>query len=86
VDVASVQITSFTNDPPYSPIAGGPVTLTWATQNAVRVRLTGLGAPSDPLPLNGSVQVRPVTNTSYTLVAYGASGAAVSSVLYIFVR
>jgi hypothetical protein len=86
LEVTSVAIASFTNDPAYSPAAGGPVTLSWTTQNAVSVRITGLGLPQDPLPLSGSVIVRPVTNTSYTLIAYGANGQAVSSVLYIFVR
>jgi hypothetical protein len=86
VDVSSVQITSFSNDPAYSPIAGGPVTLTWTTQNAVSVTMTGLGLPGGALPVNGSVVVKPVTNTSYTLIAYGANGQAVTSVLYIFVR
>ena len=42
--------------------------------------------PGGALPVNGSVVVKPVTNTSYTLIAYGANGQAVSSVLYIFVR
>jgi hypothetical protein len=86
VDVTSVAITAFSNDPPYSPIAGGPVTLTWTTQNAVSVTMTGLGLPAGALPLSGSLVVKPVTNTSYTLIAYGANGQAVSSVLYVFVR
>jgi hypothetical protein len=86
VEVTSVAITSFTNDPPYSPIAGGPVTLKWTTQNAVSVGLTGLGVPSGSLAVNGSVTVNPVTNTTYTLIAYGANGQAVSAVLYVFVR
>jgi hypothetical protein len=86
VDVTTVQIASFSNDPAYSPIAGGPVTLTWSTQNAVSVTMTGLGLPGAGLPVNGSLVVRPVTNTSYTLIAYGENGQAVSSVLYIFVR
>jgi hypothetical protein len=86
VEVISVAITTFTNDPPYSPIAGGPVNLTWTTQNAASVGLTGLGVPPGKLPVNGSVTVNPVTNTTYTLIAYGANGQAVSAVLYVFVR
>lgn len=86
LEVTSAAITSFSNDPAYSPSAGGPVTLQWTTQNAVSVGLTGLGVPSGTLPLNGSVVVHPVTNTTYTLIAYGANGQAVSAVLYIFVR
>jgi hypothetical protein len=87
VDVpVALRIASFRNDPPYSPVAGGPVTLTWATQGAISVRMTGLGLPGDILSVSGSVVVNPVTNTSYTLTAYGANGQSVSSVLYIFVR
>jgi hypothetical protein len=86
VAVTSVAITAFTNDPPYSPIAGGPVNLIWTTQNAVSVGLTGLGVPPGKLPVKGSVTVNPVTNTTYTLIAYGADGQAVSAVLYVFVR
>jgi hypothetical protein len=86
LEVASVAITGFTNDPAYSPSAGGPVTLQWTTQNAVSVGLTGLGVPAGTLLVNGSVVVHPVTNTTYTLIAYGANGQAVSAVLYIFVR
>ena len=67
-------------------IAGGAVTLSWTTQNAVRVTITGLGLPADQPPLSGSLVVKPVTNTSYTLIAYGANGQAVTAVLYIFVR
>jgi hypothetical protein len=86
IEVASVAITAFANDPPYSPIAGGPVNLTWTTQNAVSVGLTGLGVPPGKLPVNGAVTVNPVTDTTYTLIAYGANGQAVSAVLYVFVR
>jgi hypothetical protein len=86
LEVASVAITTFTSDPSYSPAAGGPVTLSWTTQNAMSVGITGSGLPPGPYPVNGSLVVRPVTNTNYTLIAYGANGQAVSSVLYLFVR
>ena len=81
-----MQILSFRNEPSFSPVSGGPVTLSWTTQNAERVNMTGLGAPGGSLPANGTFVVRPDTNTSYTLFAYGANGQAVSSVLYVFVR
>jgi hypothetical protein len=86
LEVTSVAITSFTNDPSFSPAAGGPVSLSWTTQNAMSVGITGSGLPPGPYPVNGSLVVRPVTNTNYTLIAYGANGQAVSSVLYVFVR
>jgi hypothetical protein len=79
-------IVSFSNDPAWSPVSGGPVTLSWVTQNTSSVVITGLGAPAGPLPPSGSAVVRPTTNTTYTLIAYGNNGAAVSTVLYIFVR
>ena len=82
----NVQIASFSNDPAFSAAAGSAVTLRWTTLNAVSVVITGTGVPSGVLPLNGSVVVNPVTNTTYTLIAYGANGQAVSAPLYVFVR
>jgi hypothetical protein len=84
--VGSVQIITFTNDPPFSPIQGGPVTLSWTTSGASQVTITGVGVPSGPLPVNGSIIVNPTTNTDYTLTAYGSNGQTVSSVLHVFVR
>jgi hypothetical protein len=86
LDVAVTRILTFTNDPAYSPVSGSAVTLSWTTENASMVRITGLGAPATPLPAAGSLVVNPVTNTTYTLNAYGANGQAVNAVLYIFVR
>ena len=85
-DETPVQIVSFKNDPSFSPVSGGPMTLSWTTQNAERVNMVGLGAPGGALAVNGSAVVRPDTNTTYTLFAYGPSGQVVSSVLYVFVR
>jgi hypothetical protein len=85
VTVGGVRILTFTNNPDFSQRSGDPVTLSWTTEGATSVTLTGLGVPSGPLPVNGSVVVRPVTNTTYTLIAYGPNGS-VSSVLYVFVR
>jgi hypothetical protein len=86
LDVAVTRILTFTNDPAYSPASGSAVTLSWTTENASMVRITGLGAPATPLPAAGSLVVNPVTNTTYTLSAYGTNGQAVNAVLYIFVR
>lgn len=85
VTVGSVRITAFSNSPDYLTEFGGPMVLSWTTEGATSVTLTGLGVPSGPLPVNGSVTVRPVTNTTYTLIAYGPNGS-VSAVLYVFVR
>jgi hypothetical protein len=85
ITVGGVRIVSFMNSPDFSPKSGDPVTLSWTTEGATSVTLTGLGVPGGPLPVNGSVVVRPVTNTTYTLIAYGPNGS-VSSVLYVFVR
>ena len=86
LDVSAVRILTFSNDPAYSPASGSAVTLSWTTENASFVRITGLGAPPGTLAPSGSAVVNPVTNTTYTLTAYGVNGQAVSSVLYIFVR
>jgi dipeptidyl aminopeptidase/acylaminoacyl peptidase len=86
LNVGGVRILSFSNDPAFSPVAGNPVTLTWTTQNAASIIITGRGVPSAVLPINGSVVVNPITNTDYTLTAYGSSGQAVSAVLHVFVR
>jgi hypothetical protein len=85
ITVGGVRIVSFTNSPDFSPKSGDPVTLSWTTEGATSVTLTGLGVPGGPLPASGSVVVRPITNTTYTLIAYGPNGS-VSSVLYVFVR
>ena len=83
--VEPVRILTFSSNPDFSPKAGDPVTLTWTTQNASNVQITGTGAPTGSLPANGSVVVNPITNTNYTLTAYGPNGS-VSAVLHVFVR
>lgn len=79
------RILSFSSNPPYSTASGAPVTLSWATDSATSVVITGTGVPAGTLPLNGSIVVNPITNSTYTLTAYGPEGS-VSSVLYVFVR
>jgi len=82
----SVQILSFTNDPTFSPISGGPVKLTWTTSGADYVIITGLGVPGGKLPANGNITVTPDTNSDYTLTAYGPTGQTAVAVLHLFVR
>lgn len=88
VNVGSTMILSFTASPEFSPIQGGPVTLTWTTQNATSVALVGGDMSASPanLPVNGSITVNPNDNATYTLIAYGAGGSSVSAVISVYVR
>lgn len=84
VSVGAVQILTFSASPAYSPASGAPVVLSWTTQNATSVTVTGTGV-SGTQSVNGSVTVNPTTNSDYTLTAYGPGGP-VSSVIHVFVR
>jgi len=86
VTVGVVQILSFNASPVTSPAAGSPVTLSWSTSNATQVILIGSELPQQTLPVNGSVVVNPITNSTYTLTAYGAGGQEVSVSISVFVR
>ena len=85
VNVGAVQIISFTSSPSFS-ISGQPVTLSWQTQNASSVVITGNGAPPQSLPANGTVVVAPDVTTTYTLTAYGVGGQTVSVSISAVVR
>ena len=85
VSVGAVQILTFSANPAYSPASGAPVVLSWTTQNATSVTITGTGIPAGAQSVNGSVTVNPTTNSDYTLTAYGPGGP-VSSVIHVFVR
>jgi len=56
---------------PANIIVGETASLTWQTQNADQVTLSGVGA----VPLNGSQTVSPTGNTTYTLTASNANGS-----------
>jgi len=84
--VGSVKILTFSQTPEFSTAAGNPVVLSWTTSGATSVIITGFGAPSGTLPVNGSATVNPNTNTDYTLTAYGDGGQSVSAVIHVFVR
>ena len=60
-----VQIIDFTADPLVVANPGDPVTLSWKTENATRVNITGVGA----VDANGSIQVYPNADTTYNLLA-----------------
>jgi len=85
VSVGAVQILTFSANPAFSPASGAPVVLSWTTQNATSVTVTGTGVAAGALSVNGSVTVNPTTNSDYTLTAYGPGGP-VSSVIHVFVR
>ncbi|MCC7173911.1 MAG: OmpA family protein [Bryobacterales bacterium] len=65
--VKTVKILNFTASPVLTARSGDPSTLSWVTENATEVVITGVG----PVPVNGSVAVNPGADTAYTLVAYG---------------
>jgi phospholipase C len=69
-------VTSFTASPA-SVTAGQQVTLTWATQNATSVTITGVNGSQ---PASGSTTVAPTQTTSYQLTATGPGGTAVATV------
>ena len=86
VNVGAVRILSFTANPVTSTAAGNPVVLSWTTQNATSVVLVGSEIPPSTLPANGSFTVNPITNSVYTLTAYGPGGQTVSVTISVFVR
>jgi hypothetical protein len=86
VNVGQVRITSFTSDPLTSLAAGAPVTLKWTTENASSVVIVGNELGPQTLPANGSLVVKPITNTTYTLTAYAPGGQTVSVTISVFVR
>jgi len=54
---------------------GGVSTLTWTTQNAKTVSISGIGT----VAASGSTQVSPQQTTTYTLTATGSDGAQLTS-------
>ena len=86
VVVGQVQILSFTANPVTSTAAGNPVVLSWQTANATSVVLIGSELGQQTLPVNGSLTVNPITNSIYTLTAYGPGGQTVSDTISVFVR
>jgi hypothetical protein len=86
VNVGQIRVLSFTADPVFSQTAGGPVTLSWQTQNATSVVIVGNELGPQNLSASGTLVVRPITNTTYTLTAYGPGGQTVSVTIEVFVR
>jgi hypothetical protein len=86
VNVGQVRILSFTSDPVFSQASGSPVTLSWKTENATSVVLVGNDISPQTLPANGTFVIHPVSNSTYTLTAYGPGGQTVSVTISVFVR
>jgi hypothetical protein len=86
VNVGAVRILSFNANPPTSTAAGNPVVLSWTTSNATSVVLIGSEISPQNLDPNGQFTVHPITNSTYTLTAYGPGGQTVSATISVFVR
>ncbi len=86
VTVGTVQILSFTANPPNSTAAGSPVVLQWTTANATSVVIIGGDIPPTTGQPSGSITINPVSNQTYTLTAYGQGGQTVSVTISVFVR
>ena len=65
--VKPVKILNFTANPVRTAMTGDPATLSWQTEYATDVVITGVGS----VPVNGSIAVNPAADTAYTLIAYG---------------
>jgi uncharacterized cupredoxin-like copper-binding protein len=86
VVVGTVQILSFTANPPNSSVAGSPVVLSWTTSNTTSVVIIGGDIPPTTGQPNGSITINPISNQTYTLTAYGPGGQSVSATISVFVR
>jgi len=64
--------------------AGQSLTLTYSSQNATAMTITGIG-PVTP-PANGTRQVSPTANTTYTATATGPGGTANSAAVSVTVN
>jgi hypothetical protein len=64
---APVKILDFRASPTGAAEPGTPITLSWETQGAQQVVITGIGNVEP----SGQMQVTPTVSVSYTLIAYG---------------
>jgi hypothetical protein len=61
--------------------------LSWTTQGATSVVLIGGDlTPQSNLAVNGSFTIKPMSDETYTLTAYGPGGQTVSVTISVFVR
>ena len=75
INPASLQPTASLGASPTGILTGQSSTLTWSTQNATSVSITGLG----PVGPSGSQAVFPGSSTTYSLTATGPGGSAGAS-------
>jgi hypothetical protein len=86
VTVGLIKILTFTSDPLTSLAAGAPVVLSWTTLGAISVTITGNDVSTISQPPNGSMTIHPITNSTYTLTAFGPGGQQTVAVIAVFVR
>jgi uncharacterized cupredoxin-like copper-binding protein len=75
--IKPVKILNFVADPARVGKAGDSTTLRWQTENATDVVITGVGS----VPVNGSLAVKPPSDISYTLIAYGKRSQVAAMVI-----
>jgi len=75
-------ISSFTASPSTVP-SGGSTTLTWATQNATEVTISGINGD---LAASGSAVVKPPATADYLLTAKNADEVAVTATVHVTVN
>jgi phospholipase C len=75
-------ISSFTVSPATIP-SGGSTTLTWATQNATEVTISGINGD---LAASGSATVKPPATADYLLTAKNADEVAVTATVHVTVN
>lgn len=75
--IPPARIGSFTATPAESAAPGNTVRLSWTTANATEVSISGIGA----VAASGSLDVTPMTDTTYTLTARGPRNTATQSLL-----
>jgi hypothetical protein len=79
----AVKIVSFTTDSTVIN-SGETITLSWQVSGASRIELIGMEkGDEEVLPLTGSIEVWPMTTTTYTLNAYGLNGDVISKSLTV---
>ena len=79
---AQVEILTFSAAPGQLAQAGDPTVLRWATRNATKVVITGVGE----VALSGEVTVNPTVDTTYTLNATDLDGTEATAVVLVTIE
>ena len=77
-----VEILTFSAEPGQLAQAGDPTVLRWATSNASKVVITGVGE----VALSGEVTVNPTVDTTYTLNATDLDGTEATAVVLVTIE